>query len=120
MRLALCFVLATSVFAADWPEWRGAGRRGALNETGILDTFPATGLKVKWRTPIQAGYSGPSREQEAVQAPTSIRNSSASTFGTGNTAPTVRSHSKVVEMVLNNSKSEQTVDRQNMVSAIGS
>src|SRR5260221_9564231 len=60
MRLPLSFFLATSLFAADWPEWRGAGRRGVLNETGILDPFPATGIRVKWRTPIQAGYSGPS------------------------------------------------------------
>lgn len=44
----------------DWPEWRGAGRLGVWNETGILDTFPADGLKVRWRTPIHAGYAGPS------------------------------------------------------------
>jgi type IV secretory pathway VirB10-like protein len=33
------------------------------------------------------------QEQEAIQAPTSIRNSSASSFGAGNTAPTMRSGS---------------------------
>ena len=43
----------------DWPEWRGAGRAGVWNETGILDAFPAGGLKVRWRTPIQSGYAGP-------------------------------------------------------------
>ena len=46
--------------ADDWPEWRGAGRGGVWNETGIVETFPAGGLKVRWRTPIQAGYAGPS------------------------------------------------------------
>lgn len=44
----------------DWPEWRGAGRTGVWNETGILETFPAGGLEVRWRTPIHAGYAGPS------------------------------------------------------------
>src|SRR5262245_38946749 len=44
----------------DWPEWRGAGRLGLWNETGILETFPADGLKVRWRTKIHAGYAGPS------------------------------------------------------------
>ena len=28
-------------------------------ETGILDKFPDSGLKVLWRTPIKAGYTGP-------------------------------------------------------------
>ena len=46
-------------WAEDWPEWRGAGRQGAWNETGILDQFPDGGLKVRWRTPIRAGYAGP-------------------------------------------------------------
>jgi outer membrane protein assembly factor BamB len=44
----------------DWPEFRGAGRTGVWNETGILETFPANGLTVRWRTPIHAGYAGPS------------------------------------------------------------
>ena len=59
MRLLLFPVLVTLVFAEDWPEWRGKGRRGEFNESGILETFPASGLKVKWRTPVRAGFSGP-------------------------------------------------------------
>ena len=43
----------------DWPQWRGPGRVGVWTETGILDTFPADGLKATWRTPIRSGYSGP-------------------------------------------------------------
>ena len=46
--------------ADDWPEWRGAGRTGVWKETGILDRFPSGGLTVRWRTPIHAGYAGPS------------------------------------------------------------
>jgi len=50
---------AAAPFADDWPEFRGAGRRGVWNETGILDRFPEGGLKVLWRAPVKAGYSGP-------------------------------------------------------------
>src|SRR5712691_5675340 len=46
--------------AEDWPEWRGKGRVGIWNETGILEKFPEKGLKVLWRTPIKEGYAGPS------------------------------------------------------------
>jgi outer membrane protein assembly factor BamB len=46
--------------ADDWPEWRGAGRLGVWNETGILSTSLESGLAVSWRAPIRAGYSGPS------------------------------------------------------------
>jgi outer membrane protein assembly factor BamB len=43
----------------DWPEWRGRGREGVWKESGILETFPARGVKVKWRAPIRSGFSGP-------------------------------------------------------------
>jgi outer membrane protein assembly factor BamB len=52
--------VATASFAADWPEWRGSGRQGVWSEIGIIERMPASGLKVIWRVPIQAGYSGPS------------------------------------------------------------
>ena len=45
--------------AEDWPEYRGSGRRGVWNETGILEKFPSDGLKVVWRVPVKNGYSGP-------------------------------------------------------------
>ena len=51
--------LLTPAHADNWPEWRGAGRRGNWNETGILDTFPSKGLTVAWRTPIRGGFAGP-------------------------------------------------------------
>ena len=35
------------------------GPLGVWNETGIVDTLPAGGLPVSWRTPIHAGYAGP-------------------------------------------------------------
>jgi outer membrane protein assembly factor BamB len=49
-----------SVHADDWPEFRGKGRLGVWNETGLLEKFPAGGLTVLWRTPVKSGYTGPS------------------------------------------------------------
>ena len=53
-------VLGTpSLTAKDWPQWRGAERLGLWTETGILEEFPDQGLTVKWRIPVNGGYSGP-------------------------------------------------------------
>ncbi len=57
---AVVFVLAVPPgYADDWPEFRGKGRRGVWLETGIVDALPAEGLKVRWRTPIDPGWSSP-------------------------------------------------------------
>src|SRR5436190_21802431 len=61
-RIALALALAlcsAHLLADDWPEWRGKGRLGVWNETGILDEFPKDGLAVEWRTPIHDGFAGP-------------------------------------------------------------
>ena len=58
--LAFVVVGMTGAAADDWPEFRGAGRLGVWHERGILEEFPAEGLKVRWRTPIKSGYAGPS------------------------------------------------------------
>ena len=55
MRLAFSFVLATSRFAADWPEWRGAGRRGVRqlitwHPTAVSSLDPTTG-QLLWELP---------------------------------------------------------------------
>ena len=55
---ALAAVLVTSQ-AEDWPQWRGPNRDGVWNETGILQTFPADGLKIRWRQPVSWGHSSP-------------------------------------------------------------
>src|SRR6185436_18363683 len=60
MRYLLAAALSVlALHADDWPEWRGKGRLGVWRETGILDTFPAKGLTVRWRTPIKSGWTGP-------------------------------------------------------------
>jgi hypothetical protein len=38
---SLCAIAPS--LAEDWPEWRGRGRAGVWNESGIVDAFPAQG-----------------------------------------------------------------------------
>jgi outer membrane protein assembly factor BamB len=47
------------VAAEDRPQFRGPNRDSAWNEAGILQTFPADGLKVRWRAPAGRGWSSP-------------------------------------------------------------
>ncbi len=51
--------------AADWPEWRGSGRRGEWTETGIVERLPDK-LEPVWRVPVPPGYSGPSVQSGRV------------------------------------------------------
>ena len=58
--LVACLLLAApGARAEDWPEFRGKGRLGVWNETGILERFPEEGLDIAWRTPLNRGYAGP-------------------------------------------------------------
>ncbi|MBI4909324.1 MAG: PQQ-binding-like beta-propeller repeat protein [Acidobacteria bacterium] len=77
--MKILLLLIAALQAADWPEWRGAGRRGVFAEDGILDKFPADGLKIAWRAPVGASFAGPAvangrvfvmdrKGQERVQA----------------------------------------------------
>ncbi len=45
--------------AEDWPQWRGPNRDGVWAETGVLTSFPAEGLTVRWRAPVGPGWSSP-------------------------------------------------------------
>ena len=51
--------LGSSLGADDWTQWRGLHRDGVWNERGILEKFPAGGLKVRWRAAVGPGYSSP-------------------------------------------------------------
>lgn len=45
--------------AADWPSFRGAGRDGKTQETGLLKQWPDGGPPLAWKnTGIGKGYSG--------------------------------------------------------------
>lgn len=59
--VVILFAVATprAVTADDWTQWMGPNRDGVYRETGLIDSIPETGLKVKWRTPINGGYAGP-------------------------------------------------------------
>ena len=55
----LLLPIAGPLIAADWPQWRGPNREGAWTETGIVSSFPSTGLVPKWKVPVGFGYSTP-------------------------------------------------------------
>ena len=57
--LALLLLGPHSLRADDWPQWLGPQRDSVWRETGILQTFPAGGPPICWRTPVGGGYSGP-------------------------------------------------------------
>lgn len=59
--LLVAFLSLSAPFlpADEWPQWLGPQRDGVWRETGILRQFPAGGPKVRWRTPLHPGYSGP-------------------------------------------------------------
>lgn len=56
--LFLCVFIAPGA-AAEWPQWRGVGRDGVWNESGIIERFASNRVALKWRVPISSGYSGP-------------------------------------------------------------
>jgi len=62
----LVLAIAFAMPAEDWPEWRGKGRLGVWNETGVLQRFPDAGLTVEWRVPVNRGFSGPAVSQGRI------------------------------------------------------
>ena len=65
--LLFCLLTMASLGVAhadDWPSWRGANRDGVWREDGILEKFEPKHLengriKLRWKTPLGNGYSGP-------------------------------------------------------------
>lgn len=58
--LLICGWLQTSLFAADWPQWRGPRRDGVCDETGLLPQWPEGGPPLLWTsTNLGRGYSAP-------------------------------------------------------------
>ncbi|MGA2556587.1 MAG: PQQ-binding-like beta-propeller repeat protein [Verrucomicrobiota bacterium] len=56
---ALAMAGAAGLRADDWPQWLGPERDSVWRETRIVNSFPASGSPVVWRTAIGSGYSGP-------------------------------------------------------------
>src|SRR4051794_18479586 len=50
---------AYTALAEDWPQFRGPNRDGSWNESGILESFPERGLKIRWRQVVGGGWSSP-------------------------------------------------------------
>ena len=61
LRLCLCLLTVSTLVlqAEDWPQWLGPRRDAVWRETGIVEQFPAGGPKVRWRAPVNPGFSGP-------------------------------------------------------------
>jgi len=57
--LCAAFAPVATAVGDDWPQWMGPNRDNVWREDGLLDTFPAAGPTVQWRTPIAGGYAGP-------------------------------------------------------------
>ena len=59
--LAVVIVLVPmSIFAGDWPQWRGPNRDDIASETGLLKSWPKAGPPLLWTyTNAGIGYSGP-------------------------------------------------------------
>ena len=59
--VVLALALASSVYAADWPQWRGPARDGVSRDTGLLKAWPKDGPPLRWKaSDIGTGYSSPS------------------------------------------------------------
>lgn len=56
--ISLFFLSLSTVWGADWPQFRGPDRDNISAETGLLRTWPAAGPKVLWETPVAQGYAG--------------------------------------------------------------
>lgn len=56
---ALALVLCLTGRAGDWPQWHGPNRDNVWSETGIMESFPTEGLKIRWRVPVGPGWSSP-------------------------------------------------------------
>ncbi|OYW10982.1 MAG: hypothetical protein B7Z55_19985, partial [Planctomycetales bacterium 12-60-4] len=43
----------------DWPHWMGPQHDNVWREAGVIESFPAEGPAIVWRTPVAGGYAGP-------------------------------------------------------------
>lgn len=53
------FLVSPGSVAKDWPQFRGPHRDSSWEETGIVESFPREGLKIRWRRPVGGGFSSP-------------------------------------------------------------
>ena len=88
--------LSAAVCADDWPQWLGPQRDGVWRETGLIQKFPASGLKILWRKSVSEGYAGPAVANGKVFVTDWVRDKNAkpgaSPFARAQMAGTERVH----------------------------
>lgn len=93
-----CIGLVTAssyCLADDWPQWMGPKRDAVWRESGVLTQFPETGLKIRWRAPVEGGYSGPAVAEGKVYVTDYVRKS-----GDASNNPNTRNEIDGTERVL--------------------
>lgn len=78
----VCLLVSPAV-GDDWPQWLGPSRDGVWREPGVVDRFPAAGLRVQWRAPIELGYAGPAVADGKVYVMDYVRRSGEITNNPG-------------------------------------
>ncbi len=64
---ALCLTAGLAPSRGDeWPQWRGPNRDGVWAESGIIEEFDSSTIKLRWSVTISSGYSGPTVAQGRV------------------------------------------------------
>ena len=59
MIVLTCVGFPSTSQSDDWPQWLGTNRDAVWSEDGILEQFPEEGPRLRWKTKLGAGYSGP-------------------------------------------------------------
>jgi outer membrane protein assembly factor BamB len=55
---SVALLVAATVCAADWPQWRGPNRDGRIDGVSLPATWPKT-LKEEWKVTVGTGHSTP-------------------------------------------------------------
>jgi len=56
--LCVCLICQSSLFAVDWPQWRGSDQTGLSHEIGLMSAWPEAGPELAWKaTGLGKGYS---------------------------------------------------------------
>jgi outer membrane protein assembly factor BamB len=63
---SLAFFFSSSLYANDWPYWRGPDHNGISTEKNWLAQFPAEGPKQLWKNNVGTGFSSMSVSEDRV------------------------------------------------------
>ena len=111
--LIVLVAAATRLPGDDWPQFRGPRRDGISGETGLMKSWPETGLDVLWRTRLGEGFSGLSVVNGRIFTMFGSRGDEFATAIEADTGQEIwrfRVDSKWVDMMGNGPRSTPTVD----------